>query len=490
MTDTVVDGRSPGAARAMAWAGATMAGSRVITLVATLVLARLLVPADFGVFAVGLLVINYLDRVKDMGVGAGLIYRQEPWDLVARTGLPLVMASSGVLSLAAFLFAPVAATFFEDPRAVDVLRGLALVLFIGGIAIVPDAKLRRGMDFRRRLVPEVLAAVVKNGLAVGLAAGGVGVLSLVWGQLAGSVVQAALYWALCGWAPRLGWDADMARKLLRYGLPASLVAVFAVFLENIDYLVVGHRLGLEQLGYYTMAYRLPEVSILALCIVASQVLFPAFSREQHDLPQLRVLYLRAARSVALLTLPLGASMAVLAPEIVEALYSSRWEPSIPALRLIAVFAAVTSMSFHAGELYKATGRPGILNTLAVGEVIILFPVLWLAAAHSITAVAATMCAGAMGLSLARLAIAARLIGLPRRRLVASFGPGVLVAVGVAVVDWLAQQGLRIVVPDAPALLVLALVGALTVAAYALLVRWCAPDAMSAARRAVADVTGR
>src|SRR6478752_8829782 len=93
------------ASRAMVWAGVTMASSRIVTLVATLILARLLVPADFGVFAVGLLIINYFDRVKDMGVGAGLIYRREPWDRVARTGLPLVVVSSAVLSALAYALA-------------------------------------------------------------------------------------------------------------------------------------------------------------------------------------------------------------------------------------------------------------------------------------------------------------------------------------------------------------------------------------------------
>jgi lipopolysaccharide exporter len=356
-----------------------------------------------------------------------------------------------------------------------VLRGLALVLFISGVASVPDAKLRRGMDFRRRLVPELAASIVKNGVAVGLAWAGVGVMSLVWGQLVGTLVQAVLYWALCGWRPRIGWDPWMARALLRYGVPSSLVAVFSVFIENIDYLVVGHRLGPEQLGYYSMAYRLPELSILAVCITASQVFFPAFSRLQHDLPRLQEVYLRAARYIATFTLPVGAAMMVLAPEIVLALFGPRWEASIPVLRLIAVFAAISSMSFHAGELYKATGRPGILNTLAVGEIILLFPVLWVAGGHSIVAVAWAMCAGAAGLTVARLLIAAHIIQLNRRDLAGAFVPGLLIALGVAILDWVAKQAVSLVEPGLRPVIELAILGVLTVAGYFALLRWIAPD---------------
>ncbi len=459
----------------MVWAGVTMVSTRIITLVATLILARLLVPADFGVFAVGLLVINYLDRLKDMGVGSGLIYRREPWDQVARTGLPMVLASSAVLATLAFTTAPLVARFFDDPRLVGVIRGLALVLLVGGLGQVPEVKLRRAMDFRRRLLPEVASVIVKNGISVGLAVAGVGVLSLVWGQLIGSIVQMSLYWALCGWRPRVGWDPQMARALLRFGLPASLVALLSVFIENIDYLVVGHRLGAEQLGYYTIAYRLPEVSILAVCTMTSQVFFPAFSRLQHDLPRLGEVYLQAARYVAMFTLPVGASMMVLAPEIVVALFSSRWEPSIPALRLIAAFAAISSMSFHAGELYKATGRPGILNTLAVGEIVLLFPVLWIAGGHSIVVVAWAMVAGAVGLTIARLLIVSRIMRLDVRKLAVTFVPGLIIAAGVALLDWFAVQGLRAVLPGLSPALQLAFLGVLTIAGYLALLRRVAPD---------------
>ena len=99
-----------------------------------------------------------------------------------------------------------AADFFSDPRAVDILRALSLVLLISGLSIVPESKLRRELDFRRRVVPEVVAAIIKGVVSVGLAMAGLGVFSLVWGQLAGTAAQSLLYWLLCGWRPRFGWD--------------------------------------------------------------------------------------------------------------------------------------------------------------------------------------------------------------------------------------------------------------------------------------------
>jgi PST family polysaccharide transporter len=459
----------------MGWSGVTMVLSRGATLVATLVLARLLVPADFGLFAVGILVINYLDRFKDVGVSAALIYRKEEWSRLAVTALPLSVGSAVALSVVTFLAAPLAGPFFFDPRAADILRALSLVLLISGLSTVPESRLRREMDFRRRVVPEVAAAVVKGAVSVALAVAGLGVFSLVWGQLAGTCAQALLYWILCRWRPRFGWDRSLASLMLGYGLASSLVAVMAVFIENMDYLVIGRRMDPEQLGYYSMAYRLPELSVLGVCIVAGQVFFPLFARLQDDLPRMSEVYLQVVRKISLVTLPMGAALAVLAPEVVTTLFSDRWDPSIPVLRLLAPFAMVTSMSFHAGEIYKATGRPGILNTLALGEVVLLLPFLWLAAGTNIVVVAAALLVGGLVLTVTRLLIAVRILRLDRVELASSFVPGVLSAASLAVALLVGSLALTALQPGWPAGARLVALGVVTLLAYVGTVRVFAPD---------------
>jgi lipopolysaccharide exporter len=473
---TDVGSQAPGrASTAMAWAGLTMVLGRGATLLATLVLARLLVPADFGLFAVGILVINYLDRFKDVGVGAALIYRREPWTRLAPTALPLAVGSAAVLSVGTFVVAPLAADFFYDPRAADILRALSLVLLISGLSIVPESKMRREMDFRRRVVPEVVAAVVKGVVSVALAVAGLGVFALVWGQLAGTLVQSSLYWALCRWRPRLGWDRSLAVLMLKYGIASSVVAVLSVFIENMDYLVVGRRMSAESLGYYVMAYRLPELSVFGVCIVAGQVFFPMFARLQDDLPRLAGVYLDAVRNISLVTLPVGAALACLAPEVISTLYSDKWDAAIPVLRLLAVFALVSSMSFHAGEIYKATGRPGILNTLAIGEVVLLLPLLWLAAGGDIVTVAATMAVAAIPLTAVRLLIAVRILRLDPGALVRSFVPSVTATATMSVAVVAASYALTQWLPDWPPVVRLVVLGLLGLVVYVGAVRLVARD---------------
>jgi lipopolysaccharide exporter len=418
--------------RAVAWAGLTQVIGKGVAVVATLVLARLLVPADFGLFAVGLLVINYLDRVKDVGVGSALVYRREDWSRMAATGLPLSILSTAVLAVLAFSAAPLAAHFFHEPRAADLVRVLAVALLVSGLAIVPESRLRRAMDFRRRFVPETTAAAVKGGVSIGLAVSGLGVWSLVWGQVAGTVVLCVLYWLLSGWRPTIGWRADDARTLLRYGTPLVGVAVFAVVLENLDYLIIGHRMEAADLGYYVLAFRMPELVVIGFCVVTGQVLFPLFSRLQDDLGALGATYVRAVGYISLVTVPAGLMFALLADEVVLVLYGPTWEPAIPVLRLLGVFSLLYAVSFHSGEVFKAIGRPGILNSFAALELGMLAPALWLAAGHSITAVAAALVLVNVVLMLLKFAVVTKVLDLAPARLPRAFLPAALASATMSV----------------------------------------------------------
>jgi len=411
----------------------TQAVSKLTTALVMVALARLLVPSDFGLFAAGLLMINYLDRVKDLGIGAGLIYRREEWSRLASTGLPISLVSAGVLAGLAYLSAPLAASVFHEPAVADLVRVLSVALFISGLAVVPESKLRRELDFRRRLLPEGVAAIVKGGVAIGLAMDGAGFWALVWGQLAGTAVQSLLYWRLAGWRPTWGWNPDDARALLRYGLPSALVGILAVLHENLDYIIVGHRLDAEQLGYYVMGFRIPELVVIGICIVTGQVLFPAFSRLQDSPRELAAGYLSAVRYISLATLTAAAVIAVLADEIVLALLGAEWEATIPVLRLLALFSAVYSLSFHAGEIYKATGRPMLLNWIALVKLAVFAPALWWAAGHSIVAVAWAVLLVNVGLTAMKLAIVVRLLRISYFDVLRAFRAAVLAATVVAAV---------------------------------------------------------
>lgn len=430
------------------WNLAQFGAGRAVTFGVTVVLARLLVPEDFGLLALGLLALGLFDRLKDLGVGAGLVQRPGPWAVLAPTGLTLSVGGAVLLAGICAGCAPQLADLLGDDQLVPVLRVLALGLAISGASVLPDAALRRRMLFSRRTLPELAGAVAKGVVSVALALAGQGVFSLVWGQVAGALATTTGYWVAYHRESterlRPGWEGPVARSLLSYGSQLAWVALLSLVLDNLDYVLIGRRLGAEQLGYYTMAFRLPELLVLSVCVVVGQVLFSSFSERAGDPAALGRQFLSATGAVACVTVPVGAGLSAAAPDLLPLVLGGGFGPSVRVLQLLGLYAAAYSLTFHSGELYKATGQAHVLVWLSVAKLVVFVPVLWLAAGHSIGAVAAAMLGLHVAFGLVRATIVRRQLGIgiaPQVHAVAGpVGAGALMWAAVVVAGGLLPAG--------------------------------------------------
>ena len=382
----------PSTGRQAAWNYLVFALSKSSTLLMTVVVARILDPTEFGLFALALLVVNLFDYVKDLGVGAALVQSRRDWSMLAPTGLTLSVIFGVLASAVLAATADLTAGALQHPDLAPMIRVLAIALALNALSTVPAAWLRRSMNFRARILPEFAGAIAKTGLTIGLAFSGFGVWSLVYGQLAATAVMTPLYWLAAGRAPRFGLDRPLGGELLRFGMPVTAVTLLAYAIYNVDYLAVGTRLGADDLGLYTLAYRLPELLVLNLCVVVSDVLFSALSGLQHDREGLGSHYLRALPVVMALTAPLGVGMAIAAGPLVETLYGDQYAGSAPILAVLAIYTVVYSASFHAGDVFKAIGRPGVLTAVNAAKLILLIGPVWWAAGYSPTMVAVALLA--------------------------------------------------------------------------------------------------
>lgn len=411
-----------GTVRGTLWNSATLGLSKGLLLISTVVLARVLVPAEFGLMALGLLFMAYLDALGDLGVGPAMIYRQSDSSRDATTAQIIAAVTGGALAVATVLSAPWIAGFFDEPRAGPIIRVLAIAFFVEMLSTVHESRLKKDLDFRKRFVPEVGKAFAKGTVSILLALLGFGVWSLVWGQVAGSVVGTLLYWRLAGWPLRLTFDPAVARELFRFGLPVTVLGVLGILIQNMDYLIIGRRLDATALGYYTIGFRLPELLIMNFCYVVSHALFPAYARLQRDRPALQAGFARTLRYVAVVTVPAGLGLAVVASDVVVVLFGEKWRPAIPVMQVLAVYALVYSLSFNVGDVYKATGRPGVLNVIGVAKVVVTAPILWFAASMGIVAVAVGMVIATVIMTIAELTVASRLLDARLPRMLAEYVP--------------------------------------------------------------------
>jgi PST family polysaccharide transporter len=425
--------RDRSALHSLLWAGLSFGSTKIAVFVATLVLARILVPEDFGVVAAAMSMIALFEIGLDLGVGSALIRDQER-GITSRvqTAFTLNLAFGVVLTGLFVALAPAIAAYFRVPEETDVFRVLAFYLLVRAAGQVHDAVLRRDLSFRLRTRTELARAGVRLVVSVVLALLGAGVWSLVIGLLAAEVAGTVVNWLLVRFRPRFTLDRSAARTLLSFGLAMVAVQALSVLSSNADYLAVGGLLGPDDLGQYTIAYRLPELLIDNVYWIFSSIALPWYSRARtHAADSFRETMLRALTLLTLFGFPMGTALALVARDAVPLLFSEQWLPAVLPMALLALAGGVSAIGFASGDIFPALGRPGLLLRLDLVVAVIEIAGYFLVARHGIVAVAVVNLVVASVYAAIRLLVANRLVGTDARDCWRALRPALAVSAGMA-----------------------------------------------------------
>lgn len=420
----------------MLWQGIAQVAGKGVVLGTTVVLARLLAPEEFGLVTLSLILVTYAEAFADAGVAQALVYLPR-----TRAMLRAALASSAVagvvLMLAAMAAAPLLAELFSRPEVTPLGRLLAVSLLAASLAALPESLLRRELQFRRLTVATICRVMVTGAVSITLALAGLGAWALAWGTVAGSAVYALTAWLLLPDRPDAAiWRTtrDEFRRVLGYGIPVAGSSLLSRLIFNVDYLIIGSVLGATALGYYTLAFRIPELLIINVFFVLSAVAFPMFSRLQGDPARMRSAYLFSVRVYSLYGLCAGVGLAIIAPLVVPVVFGARWEDAIAPLVPLALYAACRSIGVGTNEVYKALGRPGLALSLSVLRLAVLVPALIVGALHwGVVGVAWAQVVASLALALIMQARAAQVLSLPFRDVGRALIPGLLAAGAVLVV---------------------------------------------------------
>jgi PST family polysaccharide transporter len=471
------------------WAGAADAGGKLLVFGATLVLARLLVPSEFGLVAFCLSIIYALDYISDLGLGAALIYRSDAEDpRISSTAFWIGVGGSLILYGICWLIAPLLADVGPGDEIIPLFRVLALQFPVAALGKAHEYRLRRSLEFRTLFGPRLANGLTKGVLSITLALAGLGAMSLVIGQVAGWLAQSVGLWLVHPFRPRLTIARRELSSMMRFGLGIVAVGVLGQGAKNFDYLIVGAKLGAAALGVYYLAFRLPELVILTGFRVAGDVLFPFYARlrgarlEGID-DDLRRGYLQTVRLGAMVAWPVAFGLAALALPLVLTLYGDEWRAAAAPMAWVAIWAGLASLATMPGAVFKALGRSWLLTATGVMQIAVLFPAIWFAAPYGIAAVAAAQ-VGEKVISLTLLGvITGRVLGL---RWYATF-EAAAPALGLSALMGAILYGLTLAVPPGAALALGIPLGA---ALYLLLLRQVVPDGFGLLARPVLDLRRR
>ena len=341
-----------------------MAAAQALTqttrLLTNIILASLLVPADFGLVAIATIISAFLDQIKDMGTGSAVIQRKNLSHGVLNAIFALNVVVGFCLAALMFGFAAPLASLFGSPAATSVIQAYALITVVTAFGQIHHALLRRELRFGAVASIGALTAVVTAIVSIGLAAMNFGVWSLVLGYGLASLAGTVSVWMLDSWRPsgRVSWDE--LRPIVGYSTNLMFANLCGFFLLHSDSFLVGRYLGSGPLGIYAFAQRILTYPLSTIANVVGEVVFPVFSHKQDDDAALRSGFIRTNRVVALVTFPVMAGAATIARPAVDVLFGPSWEDLIPLIWILGPVGALQSVTFTTSPMLMAKGRSDLM----------------------------------------------------------------------------------------------------------------------------------
>lgn len=443
--------------------GAGLAGSgfvlgQALYLAAYIVLARLLTPTEFGTFAAGTILLGLALLVSEAGISAAVVQRRDRVDEAMATAVLATAANGLGLSLVALATAPLVGLIFDASEVTAIAAAMAGIVFLRGLASVPNAVLQRRFSFVRRVAIEPLVIVAFGAGAIIAASNDMGAWSLVVGQYAATVTDVIASWAFARWWPQLrkaSWA--MWRELVSFGRHVFAATVIQQAGQQSDAIIVGPLLGTAPLGQFRYGHRLATLPYQAVLAAAAFVLYPAFSRISHDAPRMRPAVTRSLHWICLIAVPLGMLLIPLGEPLAVIVFGEVWRDAGQAAAAMGPYTAAAGFTAVVAEALKAFGRPDRLTPLFTLSVVATAALMLALVPLGLTAVAAGISGGAVIGALYALKLSRDVLELDPKALAARIVPLLIAGLIAAGAVWLTES--RIDSESHGPLASLALVGA-------------------------------
>jgi O-antigen/teichoic acid export membrane protein len=347
------------------WVAAGQVASQGGRLLVSIALARLLSPHDFGLLTMAAVFTAVGQLLSTLGAGPAIVQRPVITEGLLRSLATLGLAIGFGLWLLFALASGAIATFFGEPAVATVVAVLAGTFAFAAFGMVPEGLLQRELRFGRLVAIDMASLVVSSVGALGMAAAGYGVWSLVVPNLLSTALRSALLVATSSWPLRLGFDSGAVAGVLGFSSSVLGFNGLLYFTRNADRLIIGRALGAVDLGLYDYAYRFYMYPVEVITGVLINVMFPTFARLQESREELGRAFLRANGAIALITFPMMTGLAVVAGPFVRVVLGDQWTTVIPLVRILAPLGAMQSLGATPGQIFLATGNAALRLRWAV-----------------------------------------------------------------------------------------------------------------------------
>jgi O-antigen/teichoic acid export membrane protein len=351
--------------RNIGWSASSQIARTLLQILISAILARVLMPSDFGLIAMVVVFSNFVAILSDFGLTSAIVQKKEISDEALSSTFWISVGLGALLTIALAASAPLIAAFYSEPRLTALVVFLSATFFIASFGYVQNALLQKSMNFKALAVIGICSVGISGSVSIFLAFSGYGVWSLAWNTVLSTSIAVVFTWIYVRWVPHFLLGLQGVKGLLRFGANLTGFNFLAYFARNLDNLLIGRFLGPTSLGFYNLAYNLLLFQLASVTDVVGRVMFPAFSIIQHDKQLVREAYVTANRYIAALAFPLMMWMLVTAPQLIRVVYGPKWISAIPLVQILALTAAAQSILAPTGWILLSQGRTDVLFKLGI-----------------------------------------------------------------------------------------------------------------------------
>jgi O-antigen/teichoic acid export membrane protein len=363
------------AGSALGWRAVQFFGEKLIFFVRLLVLARMLTPDDFGLFAIAVTVTGFFLSISDLGMIPALVQAQdikdEQYDVSWTVGIARGLLISGLI----IVTAPLIANIFAEPRVEEVVQVLALRPLVDSFVSIWVADLNRSLRFKPLAILKLTAALANTIASIALASA-FGIWALVAGVLTGAIANLFLSYILAPYRPRLSFDLDSARPLIRFGRWIFINSLIALAGGYVLRIAISRQLGAAELGIYYLAAQVAYMPAEIASLVIGEVAFPLIARIQADIKQVTRAFRMMLIGSTALFYPASVLTIALAPSFVEEILGPKWAGTESVIRILSLATMIGLFGEVVVPILKGLGRPYNVTVVELVQAVLLISLVW------------------------------------------------------------------------------------------------------------------
>ena len=336
-----------------------------IQLLVTIVLARILMPEEYGTVALISVLINIALVFVQNGFGNALIQKANADSTDFSTAFYFSLGLSLIIYLILYVTAPYVSAFYRNSELTPLIRGLSVSIIIASMGTVQQAYVSRTMQFKKFFFSTLTGTIVSAFTGIGAALMGLGAWALIIQQLTNQSIDTLILWFTSGWRPTKEFSAKSLRHIFTYGWKLLVSGLIDTVYSNLYTLIIGKRFSAGDVGYYEKGRQFPALIIMNVNATIQSVLFPALSSQQSDRSRTKAMTRRAIKTSTFIIFPCMAGLSVIARPLIALVLTEKWLSAVSYLRFFCLIYAVWPVHTANLQAINALGRSDIFLKLEI-----------------------------------------------------------------------------------------------------------------------------